>query len=211
MSLQEVNFDMWREFPFDRPHLLLRLELLPIRLPHAPDKKPWVVYFQLHAPVDPKEYTEIITFQQGVDQLPAFDIAQTETQFDILPSNDISEFSADFLAHLTRGSVDSTDGRRLHHAVSLPSSLYSSPGFIFHNIKLMNERATRGLSASPNSRSSVLHELATTSLAAISQHRPVLRFKIHLCESLELSTHFMPSLTLQPSHVLPQIESPTAC
>ena len=65
---KEVNFDMWRSFPFDRPHIILRLEMLPVRLPQLQDQKCWVIYFQTHAP---NNYYDIVRFEEGVDQLPS--------------------------------------------------------------------------------------------------------------------------------------------
>ena len=83
----ETNFEMWRAFPFDRPSLILRLELLPVHLPHPVRERPWVVYFQMHETEHP---ASMVTFGVGADQMPSFDVARSLTELHLLPSAPLS-------------------------------------------------------------------------------------------------------------------------
>ena len=62
---------MWVDFPFDRPVLILRLGLLPIRLSSDTKKSPWTVVFQMNEPTDHANASKsMIKFDRGVDQMP---------------------------------------------------------------------------------------------------------------------------------------------
>mmetsp|Transcript_57949 Transcript_57949/g.160107 ORF Transcript_57949/g.160107 Transcript_57949/m.160107 type:complete len:392 (-) Transcript_57949:1305-2480(-) len=68
---REINFDMWVDFPFDRPVLILRLGLLPIRLSSDTKKSPWTVVFQMNEPTNYENAAKsMIKFDRGVDQMP---------------------------------------------------------------------------------------------------------------------------------------------